>query len=219
MFGTLLEGAFFSLQLSLSTLLSLGLASRWLTFRRSVIIYLFICLLFNHLYQDPLQSTCKIAGLSLEGLFEAKLIFGVSYIKSSRSVRKSANSSVMATSRKLIITVRLLNLTLAANLLLLSNDVSTNPGPMEMGNLLYSPKDSSFSSTDSDELACLLTGPINESTSSSDSVDEIQHSYFDLGLDEKGIRIGHWNVNHLTLDKFDQIKVFLLGKLGRFAFK
>ena len=86
---------------------------------------------------------------------------------------------------------------------------------MELGNLLYSPKDLSFSLTDSDELACLLTGPINESTSSSDSVDEIQHSYFDLGLDEKGIRIGHWNVNHLTLDKFDQIKVFLLGKLGK----
>ena len=72
MFGTLLEGFFFSLQLSLSTLLSLGLASRWLTFRRSVIIYLFICLLFNHLYQDPLQCTCKIPGLSLEGLFEAR---------------------------------------------------------------------------------------------------------------------------------------------------
>ena len=156
------------------------------------------------MYQDPLQCTCKIAGLSLEGLFQAKFISGASYITSSRSVRKSANSSVMATSRKLIITVRLLKLTLAANLLLLSNDVSTNPGPMEMGNLLYS-----------DELACLLIGPINESTSSSDSVDEIQHSYFDLGLDEKGIQIGHWNFNHLTLDKFDQIKVFLLGKLGK----
>ena len=191
------------------------MTSRWLTFRLSVISYSFICLLFNHLYQDPLQCTCKIAGLSLEGLFEAKLISGVSYIKSSRSVRKSANSSVMATSRKLIITVRLLNLTLAANLLLLSNDVSTNPGPMERGNLLFSPKDSSFSSTDSYELACLLTGPCNESTSSSDYVDEILHSYFDLGLDEKGIRIGHWNVNHLTLVKFDQIKLFLLGKLGK----
>ena len=81
-----------------------SMASRWLTFRRSVIIYLFICLLFNHLYQDPLQCTCKIAGLSLEGLFEAKFISGASYITSSRSVRKSANSSVMATSRKLIIT-------------------------------------------------------------------------------------------------------------------
>ena len=54
---------------------------------------------------------------------------------------------------------------------------------------------------------------MNECTSS--FVDEILHSNFDLGLDEKSIRIGHWNVNHLTLDKFDQIKLFLLGKLGK----
>ena len=166
------------------------MASRWLTFRRSVIIYLFICLLFNHLYRDPLQCTCKIAGLSLAGHFEAKIISGPSYIKSSHLVRKSADSSVMATSRKLIITVRLLNLTLTANLLLLSNDVSTNPGPMERGNLLFSPIDSSYSSTESDELACLFTEPFNESTSSSDLVDEILHSNFDLGLRALGSGIG-----------------------------
>ena len=58
-------------------------------FRRSVNIYLFI------------KIHCrKIAGLSLEGLFEAKIISGPSYMKSSRSVRKSADSSVMATNRK-----------------------------------------------------------------------------------------------------------------------
>ena len=27
--------------------------------------------------------------------------------------------------------------------------------------------------------------------------------------------MGHWNVNHLTLDKFDQIKLFLLNKHGK----
>ena len=37
----------------------------------------------------------------------------------------------------------------------------------------------------------------------------------DFSSEEKGIRIGHWNFNHLTLDKFDQIKLFLLGKLGK----
>ena len=52
------------------------------------------------IHQDPLQCTRKIAGLSLEGLFEAKIISGPSYMKSSRSVRKSADSSVMATNRK-----------------------------------------------------------------------------------------------------------------------
>ena len=49
-----------------------------------------------------------------------------------------------------MVDVRLLYLTLAANLLLLSNDVSTNPGPKD--NLLHSPKDSSFSSIESEEL-------------------------------------------------------------------
>jgi len=40
-------------------------------------------------------------------------------------------------------------------------------------------------------------------------------SHFDLGLGDKGLRIGHWNVNHLTSAKFGQIKLFLLGKSGR----
>lgn len=119
----------------------------------------------------------------------------------------------MVTCRKLIITVQLLNLTHTTDLLLLSNNVSTNPGPIERGNLLYSPKDSSFPLTEPDELVCLLTGPFNESASPSDSVDEILHSNFDLGLYRKGIRITHWNVNHLTLDKFGQVKLFLLGRL------
>ena len=88
----------------------------------------------------------------------------------------------MVTCRKLIITVQLLNLTHTTDSLLLSNNVSTNPGPIERGNLLYSSKDSSFPLTESDELVCLLTGPFNKSASSSDSVDEILHSNFDLGL-------------------------------------
>jgi len=39
--------------------------------------------------------------------------------------------------------------------------------------------------------------------------------HFDLGLDDKGLRIGHWNVNRLSSKKFDQIKLFLIGKSGR----
>ena len=70
------------------------------------------------MYQDPLQCTFKIAGLSLEDFFEAKIISGPCYLKSPRLVRKSADSFVMATSRKLLIAVRLLNLTLTANLFL-----------------------------------------------------------------------------------------------------
>ena len=40
-------------------------------------------------------------------------------------------------------------------------------------------------------------------------------SHFDLSLGDKGLRIGHWNVNRLTSAKFEQLKFFLLGKSGR----
>ncbi|CAH3044954.1 unnamed protein product, partial [Pocillopora meandrina] len=38
---------------------------------------------------------------------------------------------------------------------------------------------------------------------------------FDLGLDDKALRIGHWNVNRLTSTKFEKIKLFLSGESGR----
>ena len=34
-------------------------------------------------------------------------------------------------------------------------------------------------------------------------------------MDDKGLRIGHWNVNRLTSTKFDQIKLFLAEESGR----
>ena len=43
----------------------------------------------------------------------------------------------------------------------------------------------------------------------------LNYVHFDLGLDDKGLRIGHWNVNRLSSEKFDQIKLFLIGKSGR----
>ena len=35
--------------------------------------------------------------------------------------------------------------------------------------------------------------------------------YFDLGLGDHGLCIGHWNFNYLTSFKINQIKLFLLG--------
>ena len=35
-----------------------------------------------------------------------------------------------------------------------------------------------------------------------------------MGLPCKGLRIGHWSVNHLALSKFDQIKLLLKNKDG-----
>lgn len=51
--------------------------------------------------------------------------------------------------------------------------------------------------------------------SSMDSLDDSEpHLYFNLDLPNKGLRIGHWNVNHLTSSKFDQLKMFLKNKDG-----
>ena len=50
----------------------------------------------------------------------------------------------------------------------------------------------------------------NTSTSSLDDFEP--YLYFSLDLPGKGLRIGHWNVNHLTSSKFDQIKLFLKNR-------
>ena len=90
--------------------------------------------------------------------------------------------------------------------MLLCNDVSLNPGPVDAN------ADLSFSSFASDESFTLSFG----TASSISNIDEENYSssYFDLGLGEKGLRIGHWNVNYLTADKFEQIKLYLLGNSG-----
>ena len=40
----------------------------------------------------------------------------------------------------------------------------------------------------------------------------IPRSFFYLGLGAKGIRFGNWNINHLTMEKFDQLKLFLWNR-------
>ena len=109
----------------------------------------------------------------------------------------------MPASKKLLMAVHLLNSTLLANLLLLCNDVSPNPG------LVDANADLGFSSFASDESFTLSFG----TASSISNIDEENYSssYVDLCLGEKGLRIGHWNVNYLTADKFVQIKLYLLG--------
>ena len=120
-------------------------------------------------------------------------------------VRNRCKFTVIAlvpSSRKLIMGVHLLNLALSTNPLLLCNDVYTNPGPFDHCVNLSSPN-SSFS-------------PVSEesfmSTSSNSDTDNenCSSTYFNLGLGDDGLRIGHWNVNFLTGAKFDQTKLFLL---------
>ena len=90
----------------------------------------------------------------------------------------------------------MLNIALATNLLILSNDVAVNTGPFPPRNQVII---LSVSLTE-------VNGFVGQSVSDNDPDDVVLQSYFDLQLDEKRIRMGHWNVNHLTLDKFDQIK-------------
>ena len=111
--------------------------------------------------------------------------------------KKSMRRTVMASTIKLLLAIRILRYSLVVNLLILPNDVSLNPGPT--GPSLHS----SFSSSSS-----------FDSSIAFESCNHIS-SHFDLGLDDKGLRIGHWNVNRLSSEKFDQIKLFLIGKSGR----
>ena len=49
-----------------------------------------------------------------------------------------------------------------------------------------------------------------------DSFDDSEpHLYFNLDLWSKGLRTGHWNVDHLTMytSKFNQIKTFLKTRM------
>ena len=110
--------------------------------------------------------------------------------------KKSVRRTVRASSIKLLLAIRILRYFLAVNLLILPKDVSLNPGPT--GSSLHS----LFSSSSSFDSSIAL-----------ENCNDIS-SHFDFGSDDKGLRIGHWNVNRLSSEKFDQIKLFLIGKSG-----
>ena len=111
--------------------------------------------------------------------------------------KKSVRRTVMASSIKLLLAIRILRYFLVVNLLIPPKDVSLNSGPT--GSSLHS----LFSSSSSFDSSIAL-----------ENCNDIS-SHFDFGSHNKGLRIGHWNVNRLSSEKFDQIKLFLIGKSGR----
>ena len=118
---------------------------------------------------------------------------------------------------KVHLSLKILKLFFASQHVLLSGDVMLNPGPLS--NESFSPSDpfgfgnESFSSLDSEsDRHDSFASQFNTSTSSLNDFEP--HLYFNLGLPCKGLRIVHWNVNHLTSSKFDQIKLFLKKKDG-----
>ena len=89
--------------------------------------------------------------------------------------------------------------------MILSNDVSLNLG--HNGPSLHSSFSSSLSFSNETSLDTF------DSSITLENCNDIS-PHFDLGLDDKGLRIGHWNVNRLSFEKVDQIKLFLIGKSG-----
>ena len=85
--------------------------------------------------------------------------------------------------------------------MLLCYDVSTNPGPIDHCVNLSSSNSSIFVSEES-----------SMSTSNTSDMDDqnCSSAYFNLGLGNDGLRMGHWNVNYLTSAKVDQVNFFLL---------
>ena len=174
----------------------------WRVFSRSAVVYLLLYLVSLSMRNSVFTSASKNVGSELTTLFLASS----PRIPCPVSCRmKSASETVMALSVKLLVAIRILRFALATNLVILSNDISLNPGPT--GPSLHS----SFSSSSffSDESSL-------DSFDSSNMLEDCNNIFphFDLGLDDKGLRIGHWNVNRLSSAKFDQIKLFLIGKSG-----
>ena len=90
-------------------------------------------------------------------------------------------------------------------LVMLSGDVSLNPGqsaePMIVNNKAYS----LYLSTTLDSMDDSLVDSSVESSPESVTSDSDVHLYFNFGLGDKGLHFGTWNVNVLTMSKFEQI--------------
>ena len=110
-------------------------------------------------------------------------------------------------------------------LVLLSGDVCINPGPVLTGPATSAVINSSFPSTtassDDDSLSedsteeVTLDGSLRYSTDNSSFHSTDLQTHFNLGLGNKGLRFGSWNVNGLTMSKFDQIRLFMLDSNNR----
>ena len=105
----------------------------------------------------------------------------------------------MESSIILLLAIRILSYSLAANIVILSNNVSSNPGPT--GPSMHSSFSSSSSFSNESSLDTF------DSSITLENCNDFS-PYFDFGLDEKRLRIGRWNVNRLSCEKCDQIKPF-----------
>ena len=181
----------------------------WRAFSLYAAVYLLLYLVSLSIRNNAFTSTSKNVGSELTTLFLAKEASSPKISCPVSCRKKSASETGMASSIKLLVAIRILRYALAANLVILSNDVSLNPGPLDLHCIHRShhPHLSVMS------LRWMTANDTFDSSITLENCNDIS-PHFDLGLDDKGLRIGHWNVNRLSSEKFDQIKLFLMGKSG-----
>ena len=155
------------------------------------------------MFQDSLKLESDRLGIGFSEFMAVSTTPSTPFDK--QVLRRSGKTDAIGIpiSRKLALGVRLVNMALITNLLLLANDVATNPGPTQTS-AHFSSCDSSFSSCFSNESF------VSDSLAVSDNEDSVLSTCYDLGL-----RLGHWNVNYLTMAKFEEIKLCLLNADGK----
>ena len=186
------------------------MVARWLG--RSLVFYLFLFVVVNEFLESPLNFVGNYEGLSLVHLQVGR---NCSTVIINSNMRKPAKLNSIPTRVKVMVGLHIVYRTLAVSLVLLANDVSMNPGPANIipGRRSNSEaSDLDFISVDSELFCSSTTGSISDSSVSMESV---LHSSFNLGLGDRGLRFGHWNINRMTTEKFDQIKLFLYNEIGK----
>ena len=177
---------------------------------RSAVIYALVFLQFDNINHTSIEKDCKKPWQNIESLTVAQNVSSVCFKSNVQRPTKLSkfNTTTAPFTCKLSMAIRLMKYTLAVNLVLLSNDVETQRGPiyqtpnLNCSNVSYSSSVSSGSASSpcSNDDGSGYTDP---------------YPHFDIGLPATGLRIGHWNVNHLTSTKFDQIKLYLSKKDGK----
>ena len=152
----------------------------------SSIFYLLMCLLSLQLSGKSFGSASKSIGYDLTTLIATRVVSTPRIESIFLHPKKSAKASVMAShSKLLLLATRILRFALAANLVILSNDVSLNPGPtgplpQVIPNSL---SDESFS-LDGSTLPSSYSG-LYDTFDSSVELDHCElYPLFDLGLDK-----------------------------------
>ena len=116
-------------------------------FGRSVTLWLVSSLIFNSIYRYPLNLEDKRLGICLEGFVAAKASC-VPFLRLPRVQMRIKSSAIVPApaSHKLLLGLKLLNVALFTNILVLCNDVASNPGPIDVTQSDLSSLEGSFSS-------------------------------------------------------------------------